>query len=154
MALKIEQAFGYEEEFLRLLQTYYEIAEYKNSQKSRAISGTPAIRRSLFRNTDFDTLDWKRYRVSVIARVLERGNDTEKAEIARFYRTTNVTLVVLGLCDRERNQSSSRHYSESYNWSCRSKTAAKRSCSPFAIPSRVDIDCHSLIAASTSQMIC
>ena len=43
MALKIEQAFGYEEGFLLLLQTYYEIAEYKNGQKSRAISGTPTI---------------------------------------------------------------------------------------------------------------
>lgn len=39
MALKIEQSFGYEEGFLLLLQTYYEIAEYKNGQKSRAISG-------------------------------------------------------------------------------------------------------------------
>lgn len=34
MALKIEQAFGYEEGFLQQLQTYYEIAEYKNGQKS------------------------------------------------------------------------------------------------------------------------
>ena len=92
MALKIEQAFGYEEGFLLLLQTYYEIAEYKNGQKSRAISGIPAIRRSLFWDTDFDTLDWGRYRESVIARVLERGNDTEKAEIARFYGTTLAAL--------------------------------------------------------------
>lgn len=92
MALKIEQAFGYEEGFLLLLQTYYEIAEYKNGQKSLAISGTPAIRRSLFWDTDFDTLDWGRYRKSVIARVLERGNDAEKAEIARFYGTTLAAL--------------------------------------------------------------
>lgn len=92
MALKIEQAFGYEEGFLLLLQTYYEIAEYKNGQKSRVISGIPAIRRSLFWDTDFDTLDWGRYRESVIARVLERGNDTEKAEIARFYGTTLAAL--------------------------------------------------------------
>ena len=92
MALKIEQAFGYEEGFLLLLQTYYEIAEYKNGQKSRAISGTPAVRRSLFWDTDFDTLDWGRYRESVIARVLERGNDAEKAEIARFYGTTLAAL--------------------------------------------------------------
>lgn len=92
MALKIEQAFGYEEGFLLLLQTYYEIAEYKNGQKSRAISGTPAIRRSLFWDTDFDTLDWGRYRESVIARVLERGNDAEKAEIAQFYGTTLAAL--------------------------------------------------------------
>lgn len=92
MALKIEQAFGYEEGFLLLLQTYYEIAEYKNGQKSRAISGTPAVRRSLFWDTDFDTLDWGRYRESVIARVLERGNDAEKAEIAQFYGTTLAAL--------------------------------------------------------------
>lgn len=53
---------------------------------------TPAIRRSLFWGTDFDTLDWGRYRESVIARVLERGNDAEKAEIARFYGTTLAAL--------------------------------------------------------------
>lgn len=68
--MKTKQAFGHEERLLLLLQTYYEIAEYKNGQKSRTISGTPAIRRSLFWDTGFDTLDWGQYRESVIAHIL------------------------------------------------------------------------------------
>lgn len=39
MALKIELAFGYEEGFLLLLQTYYEIAEYKNGQRALPYPG-------------------------------------------------------------------------------------------------------------------
>lgn len=85
MALKIEQAFGYEEGFLLTLQAFYEIAAYKNRMMSESVSGIPNIRRSLFWDTDFDEIDWGRYKNTVIARVLERGNDAEKLEIARFY---------------------------------------------------------------------
>lgn len=92
MALKIEQAFGYDEGFLLTLQAFYEIAEYKNRMKSQSIDGVPAIRRSLFWDTDFDSIDWGRYKNAVIARVAERGNDAEKAEIARFYGIPISTL--------------------------------------------------------------
>ncbi|MCM1170048.1 MAG: HigA family addiction module antitoxin [Bacteroides sp.] len=85
MSLKIEQAFNYEEGSLLVLQTFYDIAAYKNREASRSISGVPDIRRSLFWDTDFDTLDWGRYRQAVLARVAERGNEQEKQEIARFY---------------------------------------------------------------------
>ena len=92
MAFNHEHAYDSDKRRLSMLHTALDNAEYKNGQKSLAISGTPAIRRSLFWDTDFDTLDWGRYRKSVIARVLERGNDAEKAEIARFYGTTLAAL--------------------------------------------------------------
>lgn len=92
MALKIEQAFGYEEGFLLTLQAFYEIAAYKNRMASDSVSGTPAIRRSLFWDTDFDTIDWGRHKRAVIGRVLERGNEAEKREIARFYGIDPATL--------------------------------------------------------------
>jgi addiction module HigA family antidote len=85
MSLKIEQAFGYEEGFLLTLQAFYDIAEHKNRAMSSSVSGVPDIRKSLFWDTDFDSIDWGRYRDAVIGRVLERGNDAEKKEIARFY---------------------------------------------------------------------
>lgn len=85
MALKIEKALGYEEGFLLTLQVYYEIAEYKNRKASESVSGTPAIRRMLFWDTDFDKIDWGRYKSTVIERVMERGTEEEKQEIARFY---------------------------------------------------------------------
>lgn len=92
MSLKIEKAFGYEEGTLLTLQAFYEIATYKNRLASRSVSGVPNIRRSLFWDTDFDTLDWGRYRQSVLSRVAERGNDAEKQEIARFYGIDPATL--------------------------------------------------------------
>ena len=85
MALKIEKALGYEEGFLLTLQAYYEIAEYKNRKASESVSGVPAIRRMLFWDTDFDKIDWGRYKSTVIERVMERGDESEKQEIARFY---------------------------------------------------------------------
>lgn len=92
MSLKIEQVFGYEEGFLLTLQAFYEIAAYKKRMASDSVSGTPAIRRSLFWDTDFDTMDWGRYKQAVIGRVWERGNEEEKREIARFYGIDMKTL--------------------------------------------------------------
>lgn len=92
MALKIEQEFGYEEGFLLTLQAIYEITAYKNRMMSESVSGIPNIRRSLFWDTDFDRIDWGLYRNSVIARVLERGNNAERLEIARFYGIDPATI--------------------------------------------------------------
>jgi len=85
LALKLERELGMEEGFLLTLQAYHEIAEYKRLHASGSVSGRPDIRRCLFWDTDFDKLDFGIYRNAVIQRVLERGNDAEKNEIARFY---------------------------------------------------------------------
>lgn len=87
MALKIEKAFNLDEGFLLTLQIHYEIAEYKKRLAKEAVSGVPHIRHCLFWDTDFEKIDWGGYKTSVINRVLERGNDEEIAEIARFYQT-------------------------------------------------------------------
>lgn len=60
MALKIEQALGYEEGFLLTLQAFYEIAEYKNRMADASVSGVPVIRRMLFWDVDFDKIQWGR----------------------------------------------------------------------------------------------
>ena len=85
MALKIEKALGYDEGFLLTLQAYYEIAEYKNRKANESVRGAPAIRRMLFWDTDFDQIDWGRSKESILERVMERGDENEKQEIARFY---------------------------------------------------------------------
>ena len=92
MALKIEKALGYEEGFLLTLQTYYEIAEYKNRMADASVSGVPAIRRMLFWDTDFDKIQWGRSKEYVIERVMERGDEAEKQEIARFYGMDRAAL--------------------------------------------------------------
>jgi hypothetical protein len=43
------------------------------------------FRPRLFWDTDINEIDWHGQRRAVIERVIERGNDEEKAEIKRFY---------------------------------------------------------------------
>jgi addiction module HigA family antidote len=85
LSIKIERALGYEEGFLLALQAYYNVAEFKRNEANASLKGVPNIRKSIFWDSNFDVLDWGRYRSAVIQRVLERGNEAEKIEIARFY---------------------------------------------------------------------
>lgn len=84
-ALKIEKEFGYQEGFLMILQVYYDIAKQKQKELRNSIKGVPDIRRILFWDTDFDSIDWATSKESIISRVVERGTEDEIAEIARFY---------------------------------------------------------------------
>ena len=84
-ALKVEKVFGYDEGFLMILQVYYDIEKRKQKQIRSTLKGVPAIRRIIFWDTDFDSIDWAASKESVISRVLERGTEEEIAEIARYY---------------------------------------------------------------------
>lgn len=86
LSIKIERALGFEEGFLLALQAYYNVAEYKRKEASSSVTGIPNIRKILFWDTDFDKIDWGRYRRAVVQRVLERGNEAEIEEIIRFYK--------------------------------------------------------------------
>lgn len=88
IALKLESALDIPEGFLLTLQAYYNIEQYKRYEASASISGVPNIRRILFWDTDFDKIDWGRYKKYVVERVMERGNEHEKREIMRFYGLT------------------------------------------------------------------
>jgi antitoxin HigA-1 len=85
LSVKIERALGFEEGFLLTLQAYYNVAEYKRMEANATIHGVPTIRKSVFWDTDVEKMDWGRYRNAIVQRVLERGNETEKVELARFY---------------------------------------------------------------------
>ena len=84
-ALKIETVLGYEEGFLSILQSYYEIKQYKEKELTNLYTGSPNIRKILFWDTDFDKINWGKYKKAVIQRVLERGSKEEINEIKRFY---------------------------------------------------------------------
>lgn len=85
LSIKIERALDYEDGFLLAIQAYYNVAEYKRKEANSLVTGIPTIRKMLFWDTDFDKIDWGRYRNAVVQRVLERGNEAEKEEIIRFY---------------------------------------------------------------------
>jgi len=84
-ALNIERVMGYDEGFLSILQAFYEIKQIKEKEYSKQYTLPPHIRRSLFWDTDFDKINWGRYKKAVITRVLERGSKGEQDEIIRFY---------------------------------------------------------------------
>ena len=84
-ALKIDHSLKYEEGFLAILQTYYNIEQYKAKSLADQYKGAPSIRKSLFWDTDFDEINWGKYKKAVIQRVLERGNADEINEIKRLY---------------------------------------------------------------------
>ncbi len=84
-SLRIADALGYEEAFLALLQTYYDIEKIRDKELDTLYQGTPRIRKSLFWDVDFDTINWGKYKKAVIKRVLQRGSKDELEEIVRFY---------------------------------------------------------------------
>lgn len=85
LAIKIEEALGLEEGYLMVLQAYYDMKEEKRRQHSKARPDLTIIRSGLFWDTDINHIDWQAQRRAVIERVIERGNEEEKAEIKRFY---------------------------------------------------------------------
>lgn len=85
LSLKIEKLIGYEKYSLLRLKKHYYNNESKLRAEAKTIKGAPKIRKILFWDTDFDSMDWIKYKKSVIERVNERGNKEEKLEIARFY---------------------------------------------------------------------
>jgi len=92
LALKIERELGLEEGSLAILQTYYDIQKEKEGRPSRKPDFS-ILRKSLFWDTDIDTLDWEKQYRAVIRRIFERGNEAEKKELIRFYGEKKVTSV-------------------------------------------------------------
>ena len=84
-ALKIDKSLGYEEGFLAILQTHYDIIQYKDKELANIYSEAPSIRKSLFWDADFDKINWGKYKKAVIERVMERGTEEEIEEITRYY---------------------------------------------------------------------
>ena len=92
LSLKIENALGIEEGTLMTLQIYHNIKK----EKQKLISSHPdlsMLRKALFWDTDIQKIDWEKQYKYVIKRVLERGNEPEKAELQRFYGQQKIDEV-------------------------------------------------------------
>ncbi len=82
---KLEKELGYDEGDLAMLQTRYDYAELKRRLENERYPGRPDIRRGIFWDVDFDKIEWGHHKEWVIDRVMSRGSEDEKKEIARFY---------------------------------------------------------------------
>jgi len=80
------------ESSLVLLQAFYDFKKEKGGQHAKTPDFS-ILRKSLFWDSDIETIDWYRKYKAVIRRVLERGNDREKKEISRFYGAKKVADV-------------------------------------------------------------
>lgn len=76
---------GYEEGFLSILQSYHDIKQHKDKEFALLYPEAPKIRKIIFWDTDFNKINWGKYKRSVIERVLERGTKDEINEIKKFY---------------------------------------------------------------------
>jgi hypothetical protein len=57
---------------------------FKNITKSKK-GEKPNLPKQLFWDWDFDKIDWKKGYLSIIARVVERGDSEERKELIRYY---------------------------------------------------------------------
>jgi plasmid maintenance system antidote protein VapI len=93
IALKIEEAFGIEEGYFMILQVYHDIEEARRSQ-NKEHPDLSKLRRVLFWDTKMENINWEKQKSAVIERIFERGNDSEKKEITRFYGIENINSIL------------------------------------------------------------
>src|SRR5690606_1184261 len=95
LAIKVEKALGLEEGYFLILQAFHDIEQEKLRQRlSRGKPNLSKLRRGLVWDTDINQINWVHQRRAVIERILERGNEGEKAEIRRFYGDAEVDEIV------------------------------------------------------------
>jgi plasmid maintenance system antidote protein VapI len=99
LALKIEEALGLEEGYFMLLQLYHDIKQEK-LKRDRLKPDLSKFRKVLFWDTDINMIDWQRQSKAVIRRVIERGNEKEKAEIIRFYSKEKIDKALNNILAR------------------------------------------------------
>lgn len=89
LALKIEEKLGLEEGTLAILQTCYDIKK-ERQKHSLQTPDLSILRKSLFWDTDINSIDWEKQYKAVIRRVFEHGNERERNEILHFYGAEKV----------------------------------------------------------------
>lgn len=94
LLLKFDQALGFEEGTMLLLQTWYEIKKEQQKANSSIHPDLFILRKALFWDTDINKIDWQRQYEAVIKRVYERGNELEKKEIINYYGEEKVKAAI------------------------------------------------------------
>lgn len=95
LSIKLGRFFIISEDYFMQLQASYDVQKELNQiSPEKRTPDLTKIRRALFWDTDFDTIDWEKNKTAIIKRLFERGNDEEIEEIIAFYGRTSVDLVV------------------------------------------------------------
>lgn len=93
LSIKLASYFNTEEDYFMMLQASYDVKTRlaAHQQKTPNLNN---IRKVLFWDTSFNTIDWQKNKRAIIQRVLERGNAKEIKEIIAFYGRTTVIKIV------------------------------------------------------------
>lgn len=97
LSIRLGNALGVEESFFSLLQTYFDIEQEKKKQALQNKPDLSKLRPVLFWDTDFNSINWEKNKISIIKRIFERGNQQEQDEIIRFYGKKEIEKVLIQL---------------------------------------------------------
>ncbi|MBP2833860.1 helix-turn-helix domain-containing protein [Aquimarina sp. U1-2] len=85
LSIKLGKRFGVSDDYFMLLQASYDVRKARLKQQRYKNYSALHIRKNIFWDTDFDTIDWDKNKRAVIKRVFERGNDHDIGKIISFY---------------------------------------------------------------------
>jgi len=94
LSIRIGQALGLDENFFSVLQAYYDIKHEKGKHSYLRHPELKKFRPVVFWDTDMKTIDWEKYKPSIIRRIFEWGNKEEINEIIRFYGRKEITKIL------------------------------------------------------------
>ncbi len=100
LSIKLGDALGIDESFFAVLQAYYDIEQQKKKQALNDRPNLKLLRPVLFWDTDINSINWEKSKISVIKRIFERGNDQEITEIMRFYGKKEVQAILARISKR------------------------------------------------------
>jgi antitoxin HigA-1 len=92
LSLKIEEKLHFDEGFLMTLQVFYDIKQSKIDINYKP--DLSKFRKGVFWDTTFDKIDWKLMKKSIIKRIYSYGDQSEQAEINRFYGKNEVEEIL------------------------------------------------------------
>lgn len=85
LSIKLGDFFGCRNDYFMLLQASFEVERVTLKGTRSGATLADKIRKSIFWDTQIETIDWEKHKRSVIQRLLERGNGAEIKELIRFY---------------------------------------------------------------------
>lgn len=85
LASTIEKALEMDDGFLLKLQSFYDLKQKEDKHTNQYKPDLSKFRPALFWDTRIEKINWHKQQKSIIHRVFERGNFSEKKELIRFY---------------------------------------------------------------------
>jgi len=85
LASTIEKILKMDDGLLLKLQSYYDLKQKEDKQTNQYKPDLSKFRPALFWDTRIENINWHKQQKTIISRVFERGNFSEKKELIRFY---------------------------------------------------------------------